>query len=121
MPALKLEESYLRLDAIRSNLRIDHTGKIRVSFELAPFGNHLDAVFECISCADLLTYSQFHQWWYCPSCKYEVTVVEARSVVAYAQRRMLVLAEDVKSKGVHRWRWVTWLLQLLRPKAALKP
>lgn len=110
--------SLVRLDAVRSNLRLNPIGKIRVSLELVPVGTHQEAIFECMSCADLMIWRPLQVWWQCPSCGYELVPAEAEEVVEHARQQLAVLLSDVREKKGGRWRWVTWLLLLLRRKAA---
>lgn len=111
-------QSLIRLDAVRHSLKIDATGKIRVSFELNPMGSGMDAVFDCMSCADLLSWRAFNQWWECPHCGYQLTPAEAKIIVAYTQRKLNELSTDVDSKAGRKWAWVMWLRRLLGLKAA---
>jgi hypothetical protein len=101
------------LRSMRANMRIDPSGKIRVAFLSPPFADSYDAVFECLSCDDLLVWESKVGWWTCPSCAYELTPDEADDVITQSQMRLKCLSLKVRPKGT-RWGWVIWLLRLLR-------
>lgn len=103
----------LRLVSTRSLLQINPTGKVRVSYGNPYYGNASSAVFECISCDDLLVWNPALRWWCCSSCGYELTPPEADKVLRAARQQLHVLALDVRRKGP-KWGWVMWLLRLLR-------
>ena len=109
----------VRFDTSGAQLILEGVGKIRVSFEMRPAGSGLDAVFECLSCTDLLGWSDSRGRWACPTCGFELSPVEAHQVLRYMKHLLGLLATDVQAKGGGgQWRWGTWLRRLLRLKEA---
>ena len=120
-----MNSGLIRLDSVRHSLKIDAMGKIRVSFELNAIGNDIDAVFECMSCTDLLSWQASSRVWECPHCGYQLTPAEAGGVVANMRRKLNELSAEldelaykVETKVGRKWGWVMWLRRLLRLKAA---
>ena len=111
-----MSTALVRFEEARSQMQIDPAGKVRVCFEMDRTDEALEAVFECVSCGELLAWKRESSWWFCPSCGYELTIQEARKVVGFAQAKLGELAEAITGRGTE-WRWVTWLRKLLQRKA----
>ena len=115
-PTYPCPTSFISIDAaVESNLIL--LGKIRVTFEVDSEGSRVEAVFECLSCSDLLAWHPGRHWWFCPSCGYELTAPEAKRVIDFARERLRDLSRTV-GRGGGEWGLVRWLRRLLRLKGA---
>lgn len=106
------------LDQHRAKLRLDPRGVIRIVFE--PLANQIErtvAQFECVPCQDLLDWNPLRNWWYCPSCKYEMTPAEADLLTNDAKQLLLDLSAKSGGKQTTQWALIKWFRKLLGLKA----
>lgn len=109
----------VKIDKDGANIVPDGAAKVRVRFEMDRYDSNLEAVFECLTCTDLLLFADSKKRWICPSCSYELHQLEADMVVMHARVMLDQLQEKLGTrKKKIRWAWVTWLRQLLRLKEA---
>lgn len=108
----------VKIDKDGANIVPDGAAKVRVAFEMDRYGSNLEAVYECLTCSDLLVFSNAKRWT-CPSCSYELHWLEADMVVLHARAMLDQLQEKSGTrKKKTRWAWVMWLRRLLRLKEA---
>lgn len=95
------------MDQLRKSLHLRHGGQLRVLLE----DPYLFTVFECVSCAEKMTWDSTRGWWNCPDCGYELTPDEAQDIVLKLTAALKLLKTDVRSK--RKQRGFGWLLEKL--------
>jgi transcription initiation factor IIE alpha subunit len=105
------------MDVLRKHLHLRHGGQLRVTFE----DPYLLPMFECVSCAEKMTWEPTRGWWNCPDCGYELTPDEARDIVQKLTAALKLLKTDVRLKR-RRTGLGLWLLEkLFGPPKQLPP
>lgn len=110
----------VKIDKNGANIVPDGFAKVRIAFELDQYGMGLEAVYECLTCSDLLGFVEAKRKWICPSCLFELHPMEADLVVMHAKALLDCLQAKSKTEVQRKtqWAWVAWLRRLLRLKEA---
>lgn len=91
------------MDNMRQRLHLRHGGQLRVVFE----DPYVLPAFECVACAEKMTWDPLKDWWNCPDCGYELTPDEAQDIVRKLQTALKLLKSDVRLKRKGFWTWLS--------------
>ena len=93
-----MTEARAMLDRVRQEIVLDQYGSFRPVLERDPY-------YECNSCECATVWTEADRAWRCPSCGNELTLAEARKLLASVRLYYRTLLDQVDARRGKGWLW----------------